>query len=398
MFVPILMLAFSSTWIIESLTGVFLLDVTTTFFGSPTPTSIAATAQLVAISSVVSVIFGFMLGALSVRFNHKKLLLIGVFGVALGTAGCFLAPNFSFMQVFFPIEGIGTATVSAMSFALVGRFLPLNRRPKAIGWILAGSPIAGLAGALVIYLFFSGAGSWQSYLLWFALPVSLISLAAVVFVVPSAPQEPKTTGREYFSSFKHVFLKKSAAACLVGTMFRMAALTWATIYFATFIRTQFNLSLSIAALIVLVGTAISVLADVIGGYFVNRIGRKRQLVSTLVISSIALVAVAFVPDLWVVLILSWVGGFIFGAGFPAGTSLHLEQVPEFRGTMMSMTNVFATLGMGLGAAVGGVALVLTGWTGLILTFASMQLIAAAIFFFLTKDPCRTPGATKANGI
>ncbi len=146
------------------------------------------------------------------------------------------------------------------------------------------------------------------------------------------------------------------------------------------------------------GTAISVLADVVGGYFVNRIGRKRQLVSTLVISSIALVAVAFVPNLWVVLILSWVGGFIFGAGFPAGTSLHLEQVPEFRGTMMSMTNVFATLGMGLGAALGGVALVLAGWTGLILTFTSMQLIAAAIFFFLTNDPCRTPDIKKANGI
>lgn len=218
------MLAFSSTWIIESLTGVFLLDVTATFFGSPNPTSIATTAQLVAISSVVSVIFGFMLGALSVRFNHKKLLLLGVFGVALGTAGCFLAPNFSFMQVFFSIEGIGTATVSAMSFALVGKFLPLRRRPKAIGWILAGSPVVGLSSALVINLFFSGTESWRPFLLWFALPLSLISFVAVFFVIPSAPQKSKTIARQYFSSYKQVFLNRSAAACLIGTMFRMAAL------------------------------------------------------------------------------------------------------------------------------------------------------------------------------
>lgn len=55
--------------------------------------------------------------------------------------------------------------------------------------------------------------------------------------------------------------------------------------------------------------------------------------------------------------------------------------------MMSMTNVFATLGMGLGAAIGGVSVVLSDWTGLILTFASIQLLAATILFFLTNDPC-----------
>lgn len=389
-FVPSLAVAFFSTWIIESLTGVFLVDVATTFFGSPNPVAIATTGQLVTISSAVSVVFAVLLGFLSVTYNHKKLLLMGSFSVTIGILGCFFATDFSLMQLFFPIEGIGTAVIGAMAFTLVGEFLIVSKRPKAIGWILAGNSLAGIISSLVISLFFSDTGGWRSYLLWFALPISIISFAAVFFGVPSAPQKPKTAGREaYFSSYKQVFLKKSAASCLFGAMFRQAGFAWVVVYSATFFREQFGLSLASVAVLSLIGGVLFVLALIIGGQLVHRVGRKRQLVVTLVVSSPALMLVAFIPNLWIVLILSWVGGFIYGMSFPANTSLILEQAPEFRGTMMSMSTIFVTFGMGLGAALGGAALIVYGWTGLILTFAAMQLIAAAIFFFLTQDPCRT---------
>lgn len=388
--VPSLAVAFFSTWIIESLTGIFLIDVTTTFFGSPNPTSIAITGQLVTLSSIVSIFAAILLGIMSVSYNHKKLLLMGSLSVTLGTLGCFFAPDFLFMQVFFPIEGIGSATIGAMAFAIVGEFLALEKRPKAIGWILAAASTSSIVGLLVISLFFSGAGGWRSYLLWFALPISLVSLAAVYFGVPASPPKPRIIGKEaYLSSFRQVFLKKSAASCLIGVMFRQAGFAWVSVYSATFFRTQFGLSLSSAALLGLVGGVFFVIAEIVGGHLVNRIGRKRQLVATLVISSPLLMLVAFVPNLWIVLILSWIGGFIYGMSFPANTSLILEQAPESRGTMMSMSTIFVTFGTGLGAALGGAALILSGWIGLILTFAAMQLIAAAIFFFLTKDPCRT---------
>jgi predicted MFS family arabinose efflux permease len=389
-FVPSLAVAFFSTWIIESLTGVFLVDVATTFFGSPNPVAIATTGQLVTISSVVSVFFAVLLGFLSVTYNHKKLLLMGSFSVTIGILGCFFATDFSLMQLFFPIEGIGTAVIGAMAFTLVGEFLIVSKRPKAIGWILAGNSLAGIISSLVISLFFSGKGGWRSYLLWFALPISIISFAAVFFGVPSAPQKPKTAGREaYLSSYKQVFLKKSAAGCLFGAMFRQAGFAWVAVYSATFFREQFGLSLALVALLSLIGGVLFVLALIIGGQLVHRVGRKRQLVATLVVSSPALMLVAFIPNLWIVLIISWVGGFIYGMSFPANTSLLLEQAPESRGTMMSMSTIFVTFGMGLGAALGGAALIVSGWIGLILTFAAMQLIAAAIFFFLAQDPCRT---------
>ena len=388
-FVPSLAAAFFSTWIIESLTGVFLVDVATTFFGSPSPIALATTGQLVTISSVVSVVFAALLGFLSVSHSHKKLLLIGSFSVTLGILGCFFAPDFLVMQFFFPIEGIGTVVVGAMAFTLVGEFLVVNRRPRAIGWILAGNSLAGIVGSIVISLFFSDTGGWRSYLLWFALPVSIVSLIAIFFSVPSTPpQETKTSGKEaYISSYKQVFLRKSAASCLIGAMFRQAGFAWVIVYSASFFRQEFGLSLASVALLGLVAAAIFVLAQIVGGHLVQRVGRKRLLVATLVISSPGLMLVAFIPNLWIVLIINWIGGFIYGMNFPASISLILEQAPESRGTMMSMELVFVTFGVGLGAALGGFALIISGWIGLILTFAAMQLIAAAIFFFLTKDPC-----------
>ena len=172
-------------------------------------------------------------------------------------------------------------------------------------------------------------------------------------------------------------------------MFRQAACAWGAVYYASFLRTQFGLSLSATALFSLIGAIVIAMALVVGGYFVNRIGRKRQLVSTLVTSSLLLILVAFLNDLSIILILSWVGGFIFGLGFPANTSLILEQTPDSRGIMMSMSTIFVTFGMGLGTALGGFVLILSCWSGLILTFAALQLIAASIYFLLTKDPCRT---------
>jgi predicted MFS family arabinose efflux permease len=243
----------------------------------------------------------------------------------------------------------------------------------------------------VISFFFAGAGSWRSYLLWFALPISLTALTAAHFGVPSPPHKPKTVGKEaYLSSFKQVFLKKSAVGCLIGNMIRQAGLAWSVVYAATFFRIQFDLSLAQGALIGLGTTAIFVLGSIAGGQLVNRVGRKRLLITTLLVSAPALALIAFVPNLWIALAIGFAGGFIYSMGFAGSVNLTLEQAPESRGTMMSVSTIFITLGLGIGTALGGAALAFfKNYTSLILTFATIQLTAAAIYFFLTKDPYRT---------
>jgi MFS family permease len=389
LFVPSLTLACFSLFIVDSLTGVFLLDLTVAFFGSPDPALVAITSQLGTVSSVVSVIFGLLLGALSIRFNHKKLLVLGTFCITLAALGCFLAPNFFFLQIFYAIEGIGTIVANTMAIVLVGEILVLSERPKAIGWLWSGSPIAGIAANLVIIFFFSGAGGWRSFLLLFALPVSLIASAAAYFGVPSQTQrQAVTVGKgAYLSSYKQVFLKKSAAACLVGNMIKVAGAMW-VVYLVAFLITRFSLPLAEGALVMMGVTVIMAIAHPAGGYLVNKVGRKNLLVTTTILQSAVIPLIAFVPDLWVAIGISWSAVLIGGLGMPASVNLALEQVPESRGTMMSINNILMTVGFGIATAVGGLALAFFNYTGMFLTFAAIGFAAAAIFFFLTEDPCR----------
>ena len=354
----------------------------------PDSVSLAITGQLVTLASVVSVVFGILLGVLSVKLDHKKLLFFGVFCIALGTLGCLLAPDFFFMQVFYPLEGVGTVIVSAMSLALIGELLVLTKRGKATGWLLSGASIAGISSSVVIYFFFSNAQGWRPFLLWFALPIAFVSLAAVFFGVPSASQRSVSTGENvYLKTFKQVLLKKSSAACLIANMVRHTAIAYAMVWVVSFFRENFGLSISSATLFTIGNLSLFTLGSIVGGHLVNRIGRKRQIVLMLLFASPALIAAAFIPNLWISVILHYAFFFVSSMGYPASMSLTLEQVPTSRGTMMSINAVFITLGLALGAAVGGIALVLGGWVSVLLSFAALSLIAVAIYFFFTNDPC-----------
>ena len=67
-------------------------------------------------------------------------------------------------------------------------------------------------------------------------------------------------------------------------------------------------------------------------------------------------------------------------------SLNLEQVPEFRGIMMSLNSASGGLGGALGAGIGGFALLTFGYgmSGLIL--GALGVVSALIYMFLTTDP------------
>jgi MFS family permease len=277
--------------------------------------------------------------------------------------------------------------VNSMAFALVGELLVLNKRPKATGWISGTGALGGVVATLVISIFFS-MGDWRSYIVWYPLPLLLAALACAYFGVPAlARKQTETQGKEaYLNSFKQVFLKMSAASCLIGNLIKTAAMM-VLAFFTAFVMTRFGLPLSSAALVILLSLVITFLGASVGGYLVNRVGRKRLLIISILIFGTSLIPIAFLDNLWIVLAINFPATFIAAFGLPAMFSLTLEQAPESRGTLMSINTVFYTLGSGIGIAIGGAALALVNYTGLILTFAAMQFVAAAIYSFLTKDPC-----------
>jgi predicted MFS family arabinose efflux permease len=80
-------------------------------------------------------------------------------------------------------------------------------------------------------------------------------------------------------------------------------------------------------------------------------------------------------------------GHLFAAvQYSAAASLSLEQLPESRGSMMSLHSASSYIGYALGTSVGGIMLLYSGWGTLGVILAGLGLIATAIYVFLVRDP------------
>ena len=72
----------------------------------------------------------------------------------------------------------------------------------------------------------------------------------------------------------------------------------------------------------------------------------------------------------------------------AHNSLALEQIPEYPGTMMSLSEVSRYTAQMVGNGLGGLILILTNYQLLGLTLGLFAIAASAIYQFFTMDPTR----------
>lgn len=387
-FVFSLALALFGTSMLDVLSSLFLVDLAKTFFGSTSLVSIAIVSQIVTISSIAGVVFGVLNGFLSVKFQHKKLLLFGAACIVIGALGCFFAPSLLFMQIFYPFDGIGTIIVGSMAFTLIGESLPLEKRAKAIGLVTSGSIFSSALGfALAGYI--AAFGGWRSYVLWYILPISLIALVLVYKVIPSTElkQQDYNDKRLFLSSFKEVLMNKSAAACLFGSMLITAAGIW-SFFAATFWRKQFLMPVETVGLITLTVVLVYAVGSIIGGRIVDRSGRKRLVVTSWIARGVLIAAIVFMPNFWSALLMSCLATFVGGIAVTSAHSLNLEQAPKSRGTMMSLGGVFASAGASFGVAIGGLALSQSGFQLLGITFGCFGVVSAVVIYFLARDPSK----------
>jgi DHA1 family purine base/nucleoside efflux pump-like MFS transporter len=384
LFLPSLALSYFATGPLGVVVSLFLIDIGETFGVSE-----GIMGQINTLYSIVAVVFALLMGILSLRFKHKHLLLTGLLFISISALGCLVAPNFILMLVSYSISGLGWAMVSPMCVTLIGEHFSLEKRAGAIGWIIAGGALSYAIGSPVIALAAS-LGGWRLAILGFVIPVLLASLLLAFISLPSISRSHQSTvnGKTYLRSFKGILSGKSAIACLIGDAFRSASFIAILIYGASFFRKQFLVSTNFASIWILGAASFYTLGSVVTGRVVNRFGRKTSTVLTAFLSGIFVIIYACVPSLWLSLLLSLVDSWFFGMVTSAANSLTLEQVPEFRGTMMSIDTAAINLGSAFGTAFGGLALLSFGYEGLGIVLGVIGVAATIIFYLLTTDPTR----------
>jgi predicted MFS family arabinose efflux permease len=95
-----------------------------------------------------------------------------------------------------------------------------------------------------------------------------------------------------------------------------------------------------------------------------------------------------VSHFWLTLPLTYLSATSFGILFTAATSLTLEQIPQFRGSIMSIQRAAWSGGATLGVSMGGLALLLLDYPGMGIVMGVLTLSSAFVFYFLAIDPTR----------
>jgi len=381
LFLPSLAMSNFATGPLGVLIGLLLIDIALTF-----EVSVGIAGQINTISYVVSAVFALFMGILSVRFKHKSLLIIGLLCVSGSALGCFLASSFNLLLIFYSLSGVGTAMVFPMAITLVGKHLPLEKRGNAVGWIIAAGSLSYVIGAPVIS-FIANIGGWRLPLLELVIPVSLASLFLALIGLPSTSrkQQPTVDKSTYLRSFKGILLNTSATACLVGNVLRTASFVAVVLYGISFFRQRFSVSTDFASAIIIGAALCYTLGSLVAGRLINRLGRKSLTALTALLAGIFIVSFVYLPNLWLSLTLNFLATWFSGMSSSAANSLALEQVPESRGTMMSINSAALSLGNAIGSALGGLVLVLFNYEAMGSALGAMGIVAAIIFYLLTVD-------------
>ena len=373
-----------ATMVPTVLADLLLIDIGVTF-GS----SVGVTGQVLTFSSTAAVIFALLMGAFSVRFKHKSLLMIGLVFFTISALGCSFAPSFNLLLIFYALTGVGLAMVTPMNLALVAEHFPLEKRTSAIAWLEIGLALSFAIGAPVIG-FIAGLGGWRWAFLGFLLPICLASLLMVSKGLPYMSHSRKLAmnKKNYLQGFKRFFSNKSATVCVVGTAFLNAGYQVIFLYFSSFLRERFLVSMDLVSIIFLGASLSYILGSLVCGWFINRFGRKTITVLATFLFGIFLACYTNLPNLWLSLTAIFLATLILAMSYVGSLSLTLEQVPRFRGTVMSISSAATSLGWAIGAAVGGLVLILYDYEFLGITGGILALVAA-IFFLLAIDPAKT---------
>ena len=354
-------------------------------FGLP----VGVTGQLGTAGSIAAFFSSLLMGILSVRFKHKSLLMTGLLLLSISILGCSQAPNFILLLIFTIMAGLGGAMVMPMTTTLVAKHLPLQKRARAIGLLMATLSVSFLIGAPVIS-YISDIGGWRLAFLVYALPFPLLGLLLDFKGLPHESESEQTSLSKGSSAdgYKGVLSNRSACACLLGNALSSAAWAGIGLYSISFYRQHFLLSKGMATYF-LIGASMSyTIGALISSRFVNKLGRKPVTSISALLTGILIFFFTIVPNLWLSLALTLTGCLFAGIRATANVSLTIEQVPKFRGTVMSMSAASANIGSALGSGLGGLALLLYNYEAVGPSLGLLGLASAIIVYLFAVDPTR----------
>jgi len=119
---------------------------------------------------------------------------------------------------------------------------------------------------------------------------------------------------------------------------------------------------------------------------VNRLGRKTAAVATVTSTALFTASYMMSKALWPSLALVCTSCVLAGFMHSSVDSFNLEQVSQFHGPMMSLSKATSTLGGVIGSGLGGLTLILHGYSGVGAILGSFGIFSGIVYYTFAREP------------
>jgi len=364
--------------------GLLLLDIGSTF-----NVNVGVMGQIQTVSSLSAVFAAVIIGVISVKINDKTILIWGLIFLTVSALLSGFAFNFVLLLILYGLNGIGGSMVQPMTATLVTNLYPLEKRGGVMGWLMASLSIAYFVGAIVIGTVATIFG-WRYAFLGYSLPIFIISLLLVLLVIPKPKkiEDDSGTQKNYLDGFRAIYRNRSASSSLIVVVFAGASWQAILLYSASYFRQRFLISTSLSSIMLLFAAVSFTVGAIMSGRIINKYGRKPISITAAILAGSLTMIFTFFPNFYLSQLVVWMSSFFVGMRVTAFTSLELEQVPEYRGTMMSIDTAFTSFGTALGSLIGGLAISLYGYELMAGSLGVLHIIAAVLIYLFVTDPTK----------
>jgi DHA1 family inner membrane transport protein len=343
---------------------------------------ITVLGQLNTIFSVVSIAVSLAMGLLTVKYETKSLLIAGITTLILGLTGAAISQNYTTMLIFYILYGTGLGLVMPITNLLITLF-PLEKRTLAMGRVYSGRSLTSIIATPIIG-FLATTFGWRIGYIGFGLPLIILTGLLVLLKIPQQPKKEEKV--DLVKGFKDIYANTSAKACLLSSALVLVFFNSLMVFNGAYLRNTLGFSIESASLIMSL-TFISVaVGQVSSGRIVAITGIKRATyIATFVCggSLLAYFSLNMTATLSIVALI--IGVAAAGITMTTLSSLALEQVPESRGTMMSLVSAGISFSSMLGSAIGGVGIDKFGFKGYGIIMFNISLVAILIIFLWVND-------------
>lgn len=330
------------------------------------------------------------------RFDRKRALLVVYLGFLVGTLSCALAPGYITLAFARALTGVFGGVLGALTLAIVGDLIPIERRGRGMGIIMTSFSLAAVAG-VPTGLALANAFSWHAAF-YFIAGLGLPILIALGFLIPPLRTHLANAHakREHlWGLFDNLRRDNAQALALFLTPTLLLGHFAIVPFMSPYLVSNVGLTEYDLTYVFFLGGGATLFSMPMTGRLSDRFGSTRIFILTAALTAIPILMITHLSRtaLWATLTISTIFFVIASARMVPAMTLVTEAVaPQWRGGFMSLNSSFQQLSAGLASFIAGI-IVTRGSDDRLLHYEQAGYLAAltsiaCIFISLRLRPYR----------